>query len=308
MSVEKLRESRKGAAVIFTEFTRLRNKFADSLFCCFEGDDAKYYNHRIESFSRYSTDQIVLFSCGGKSEVLRMYELVNKNNDYDHVKFLYFIDLDFDPKLDKAIREKIYETPCYSIENLYTTLEAFKRVLKCEFNYHEADAEYETLVNLFLDRQQEFHSKTLLFNSWLSCQRDLSNNSQSVRLNLNSFNLSQILPLIDLDNVEANYNLDSLERLFPHADKISKDIVDAKVDLFSKENCQSLFRGKFEIDFLFSFIEAIKIEFKKPNPRIRKKEGVQINQSKKNLISEFSQYASTPNCLSLYLQRFALPA
>jgi len=55
---------------------------------------------------------------------------------------------------------------------------------------------------------------------------------------------------------------------------------------------------------LYSIIEAIKIEFKQPKARLKKKHGVHLNLNKKNFISEFSQYATTPESLLQYLNKF----
>src|SRR6185369_15479378 len=132
MKVESLRENRKGATVIFTQFALLKDKYADSIFCCFEGDDSKYYFHRIESETGYSPDNIIAFNCGGKKEVLRLYGMIKTKTEYSAIKFLYFIDKDFDAKTTNS---EIFETNTYSIENLYTTEEAFTRVVRCELNY-----------------------------------------------------------------------------------------------------------------------------------------------------------------------------
>lgn len=304
MQVEKLRDSRKGATVIFTKFTRLKSKYGSSLFCCFEGDDSKYYGSRIENILQSNPDNSHFFNCGGKKEVLKLFEMVNKNEDYKDVKIAYFIDKDFDESIIEIYCNKIYETPCYSIENFYTTISAFKRILKSEFNINESDSEYKVCLKLFIERQTEFHEKTKFFNAWLSCQRDLSNFGEMTRLNLTDFNLNKIISEINLNEIKADYDKEKIESLFPDALVISNDDLNQKITEFEKFNPQIYFRGKFEVDFLYRFIEALKLEFKKHNGLIKKQDGVQINISKKNFISELSQYADTPNCLIKYLSDF----
>lgn len=296
--VDKLRESRRGATVIFTQFTRLNKYYSDSLFCCFEGDDAKYYFQRIETKTGYPPNRIIAFHCGGKNEVLRLQKMISAKIEYTNVDFLYFIDRDFDLPINIA---GIYETPVYSVENFYTTRESFIRILKCEFNYNESDTEYDFIIDMFNIRQQEFHEKTLLLNAWLGCQRDKFEMNSTERLNLNNFSLNDLKFKIDLDKVECDYEISTLEKLFPQSAKISHDELTKKISFFQRLIPQKKFRGKFEIDFLFDFLESIKIEFKKPNSRILKKRGVTLNQSKKNIISEFSGYADTPPCLISYL-------
>ena len=159
MEVQALRESRKGATVIYTKFTRLRSKYNTSLFCCFEGDDSKYYGWRIQTRLNLDIDNLQFFNCGGKSEVLRFYNMINKNNDYMHVNLAYFVDRDFDESIIDKYSNEIYETPCYAIENFYTTISAIKRILKCEFNFDESEKDYYICLNLFIERQKEFHEK-----------------------------------------------------------------------------------------------------------------------------------------------------
>jgi hypothetical protein len=219
------------------------------------------------------------------------------------VKFLYFVDRDFDPPINNSLQE-VYETKVYSVENFYTTEEAFIRILKIEFNYTEVDREYKLLLDLFRKRQQEFHQKTAYLNAWIACQRDESISKSTGRLNLSDFNLASIITKIDLDNVVSTYDKATLEHLLPMSLVLDEIVVQNKIAAFSKQNPQEIFRGKFEIDFLYAFIEAIKIEYNKSGARLKKKEGVQLNQSKKNLIAEFSQYATTPISLKEYLQKY----
>lgn len=305
MSVDSLRESRKGATVIFTIITRMKEKYGNSLFCCFEGDDSKYYFKRIEDSTGFSPANIVSLACGGKAEVLRLYNMIKIKSEYKMVKFLYFIDRDFDPEA-KEKDGVLYETPVYSVENFYTTLDAFIRIIKCEFNYTETDEEYELLIKLYLDRQKEFHQKTMYFNAWLACQRDHSSKGATTRLNLNNFSLNRIVSKIGLDDIESAYNKTTLEALFPSAVHLTDVEIEEKIAYFGQFDLQRIFRGKFEIDFLFEFLEAIKLGYKSSDSRLKKKEGVHLNQSKRNMIAEFSQYASTPSCLSTYLGNFKI--
>lgn len=306
MQVEKLRDSRKRATANFIKFTRLKSKHGSSLFCCFEGDDIKYYGSRIENILQSNPDKVHNITCGGKKEVLKFYNIINKNKDYADVRIAYFVDKDFDESIIEIYDNKIYETPCYSIENLYTTQSAFKRILKSEFNINEYDDEYNICLNIFIERQKEFHEKIKLFNVWTHCQRDSSNCGETTRLNLADFKLNKIISEINLTKIKANYDKEKIESLFPDAFVISDDILNQKITILGKFNPQLYFRGKFEIEFLYIFIKALQSEFGKHNGLIKKQAGVQINISKKNLISELSQYADTPNCLKQYLSNFKM--
>lgn len=303
MSVENLRQSRKGATAIFTQFTRMKDKFMDAIFCAFEGDDAKYYYSRVESKTLYKPSNIVVFNCGGKKEVYRLYQMIKSRDEYRAIKFLYFIDRDFDPILNDT---NVYETKVYSVENFYTTIDVFMKILRCEFSYNDNDSEFAFLISCFKQRQIDFHEQTTLLNAWIKCQRYVSNTQQVQRLNLNNFSLNEITKTLSLDEVRLEYDLDWLNNRFSDAASINADEVAVEINELNKGNKQKTFRGKFEIDFLFDFLEAIKKEFKIKDARCQKKDGVQLNQSKKNMVSEFSQYAVTPECLVDYLEKFKL--
>ena len=304
MLADNLRDNRNRAAAIFVHFIALRHKHSSSLFCSFEGDDSKYYGSRIEDKLNYKPDEVHHFTCGGKKEVLRFYQMINKNDDYKDVKVMYFIDRDFDESIIEKFDNNIYETPCYSIENFYTTKDAFKRILKREFMFEEYDEEYNIILDLFIGRQRDFHKKTKLFNAWLSCQRECSNSGQKAILNLSNFNLKKIVTKINLDEVVADYDINKLHSLFTDAIRIEENVLKSKIAELEKFTPQMCFRGKFEIDFLYEFISELKKEMKKPTSSLKKKPGVQINISKKNVISELSHHADTTECLENYLLSF----
>ncbi|MCM3294089.1 DUF4435 domain-containing protein [Paenibacillus sp. MER 180] len=300
--MERLKESRKGATVAFTTFTRLKARHDTDLFCCFEGDDVKYYGLRIEHILNIDIDNVHFLNCGGKSEVLKLFEMINKDSYYSSVKIAYFVDRDYDSDIPERFHPKVYQTPCYSIENFYTTLTTFKKILKYEFNMTEDNEDYKVLLSLFISRQEEFHKKTAALNIWLWCQRDRFKEGSAHRLNLDSFNLKKIVQSISLREITADYDIPKLMEIFPRAEHIPEADYLLKQKEVTGLKAQQRFRGKFEIDFLFEFIESIKMEFTSETPLIKKHVGVKINQSKKNLISELSQYASTPDSLVKYLR------
>lgn len=304
MQIEKLRDSRNKATVNFIRFTRLKSKHNSSLFCYFEGHDSKYYGSRIEKIAQFDPDELHFFNCGGKKEVLRFYEMINKNDDYKEVKMAYFVDKDFDNSIIEEYNNEIYETPCYSIENLYTTISVFKRILKYELNINEYNSEYGVCLNLFIERQKEFHEKNMLFNAWIFCQRDVSTSENKPRLDLTKFKLKRIISDINLMEIKAEYDKEKIESFFPDALEISNDALNQKIAELEKLEPQICCRGKFEIDFLHGFIESLNSEFKKSDGLIKNQLGVKISISKKNIISELSQYADTPDCLGHYLSYF----
>ncbi|MGF1534308.1 MAG: DUF4435 domain-containing protein [Bernardetiaceae bacterium] len=162
---EELRQSRNKPQVAFTEFASATRKNPEHLFCFFEGKDNAYYISRIKRF----TENYYPVKCGGKQSVLDVYSLITGKEEYRKYKLGFFIDRDFNSTIGDK-NPPIFETPCYSVENLYVSLSVFKEILTNEFHLSEvSDSNFETLVKLYEQRQKEFHDSVLLFNSWYSC-------------------------------------------------------------------------------------------------------------------------------------------
>ena len=167
MDIDKVREKRKNAEVIFTKFIKNRDIFNKKLFCFFEGEDQKYYGIRIEKYTEINEEDIIFYHCGGKEQVLKLYDMLRK--DYANVKKMFFIDKDFDENVEKP---EIYVTPCYSIENLYVTENAFKKIMHKEFNINPIDDDYKKCLNDFKRRKKEINSEIIFLNAWIYYQKD----------------------------------------------------------------------------------------------------------------------------------------
>lgn len=297
MSVDSLRASRNKATVVFTEFTRLYKQNPSALYCFFEGEDSKYYGIRIKTIAK--PKQSHYFNCHGKDGVLGIHKMLLSRKYYANVKAAYFIDRDFDIPIKESGLEGIYETPCYSIENFYTSVECFSEILKNEFKLMESDANFQRCVSLYQKLQAEFHDAVELLNAWMACQRD-----KSSLLNISNFSVSEFV-VINLDKITIKYAIASLYNQFPKAVPISQEELDAKSNELTAKTRQKSFRGKFEIDFLFAFLQKLIEEANKGTyPYFTRKVKVILSCSRKNIISELSQYADTPDSLDAYLRSF----
>ncbi len=298
MSVDKLRESRSKAVVAFTEFTRQYKEYQSALYCFFEGeDDNKYYGIRIETIARPEKD--FYFNCNGKQGVLDIYRLINNNKNYAQVKAAYFIDRDFDLSMQDTEITGLYETPCYSIENLYTSIQSFCKILRSEFKLAESEIDFNNCKNLYTKLQQEFHDVVEFLNIWIACQRE----KQAV-LNLSSFEIKNFVS-INLDQITNNYTINDLQIQFPKAIILSQEELDLKKNELCSQLRQKSFRGKFEIYFLCSFIQKLVDAANTGNPQyFTRKISVSLNVGQKTITSILSQYADTPPCLIEYLESF----
>ena len=300
-SVKTLRESRGKAQPVFMEFTRLYKQYPSALYCFFEGEDSKYYGVRIKNIIRPEKD--FYFSCSGKDGVLEIHEMLSSKEDYANVRAAYFIDRDFDKSIRERGLNEIYETPCYSIENFYTSVQCFSEVLRSEFKLMESDENFERCVSLYIELQEEFHNAVELLNTWIACQRD-----KSSPLNISKRSVLDFVK-IDLNQITKKYVIDDLYSIFPGAIAISQEELDARLTELRSSTRQKSFRGKFEIEFLRKFLEKLKHEANTANYHyFTRKVKVVLSLSESNIISDLSQYADTPDCLDSYLKSFISPS
>jgi hypothetical protein len=300
-SVKTLRESRDKAVVVFVEFTRLYKQYPSALYCFFEGEDSKYYGVRIKNIIKPEKD--FYLTCSGKDGVLGIHKMLSSRKYYANVRAAYFIDRDFDKSISERGLNEIYETPCYSIENFYTSVQCFSEVLRSEFKLMESDENFERCVSLYIKLQEEFHNAVELLNTWIACQRD-----KSSQLNISGISVSRFVK-IELNQITKKYVIDELYRMFPGAIAISQEELDARLTELRSSTRQKSFRGKFEIEFLRKFLEKLKHEANKGNyPYFTRKFKVVLSLSESNIISDLSQYADTPECLYSYLKSFISPS
>jgi len=273
----------------------------NGLFCFFEGKDNAYYVPRIKRY----TDNYYPIKCGGRDKVLDVYRLITIHSEYDKYKKTFFIDRDFNEPLPPH-NPPIFETPGYSIENLYVSVDVFKEILKNEFHLSEvSDKSFPVCITLFTDRQKEFHQATTLFNAWYACLIEIRNKTG----NQTGANLDDKLPrdFIDftLDSVVAKYDVEKIKQTFPKALEVSEDILNAKFVEFTNCEHHKIFRGKYEMQFVVTIIELILQDSSKAKKHIKEKIKFSFGEklSNEQAINVFSGYAETPESLINYLKQ-----
>ncbi len=296
--VEVLNDARREWSVAFREFVQIHKSKPHCLFCFFEGEDVKYYGFRIAE--NLSADiEWEGINCGGKQVVLAIYHLFkeHENLSYQQAQKAFFVDKDFDEPLAKDVRQAIYETPCYSIENFYTTLECFKNILKYEFKISEFSEEDKSLfqqcLNFFEETQSAFHEAMIEFNAWVRLVR-----KNKIKVNINNYSIDQLVKIEINGVVEKCYTLADL----PESSKISTEI-DEISRLFTNYHYE--FRGKQELQFFIKFLIKLKDDLCCTQPKYfnnTRKISFQIPTS--NYLSALTHYAYTPECLRNYLATF----
>jgi hypothetical protein len=307
--LEKLKNAVDTEHVAFTKFVNAYSKKdKDTLYCFFEGyEDKRYYGLRIKF--KHEKD-FKDFTCIGKDNVKSIHRLIKNKAEYSNAKTLYFIDKDYS---DDEIKENIYVTPCYSIENLYSTKYTLKEVLKSEFNISEEDEEFSDVLKLYSNLQNEYHGKLLFFNAWLSCQYDIKK-LQSINTYLKiDETVKKYFESILNSNIGLRANIFDdlnnkvkLEELFENSPKITNNMLSAKIELFSSVGFDKgcMFRGKFELKLLVAFLQKIKEEAgKKSSAIFKNKHKCTLVFNLESIISTLAKDSYTPECLNDFLDK-----
>lgn len=300
--IDELRQSRDKATVAYQQFALLTRQYKDSLFCFFEGEkgsDNNYYIQRVKRiFKEYQS-----IRCGGKKNVLKVHELINAHREYDKYRKAYFVDRDFEKPLEEYI-PPIYETPCYSIENFYVSVDVFSEILINILLLSPTSTEYNEALRIYKDRQKEFHDSTILLNAWYACLIDERKNSgRETGVSLEDKPPKDFITF-SLRQVSALYDLDKIKDTFPTATEVDLEILEKKMSEFTSCSQHITFRGKYEMHFLLRMIELMIQDSK--NSKIFFKEKIKTPFGEKlsndQAIAVFSSYAETPDSLISYLQ------
>jgi hypothetical protein len=296
--LQQLRQSKDKASVAYQEFALSTKNFKNHLFCFFEGSDNPYYVPRIKKY----TDNILPINCGGREKVLETYELIKNQEVYNEYSKAFFIDRDFNQPLgDKNF---IFETPCYSIENLYVNENTFREILIHEFHLSQNDTSFNTCISLFKDRFKEFNSSVAIFNSWYACLIDIRNEKQIQT----GVQLGEKLPerfvFIKLHNVSQNYDLEKIKKEFPDSTIVEDEKFENKLSEFKNCDSEIIFRGKYQMEFLINLIQLIIDDSKKLASLIGEKINFAFDGAlnHKRALSIFSSYAKTPDSLNDFLK------
>lgn len=289
------------------DFMKALSRNRTIVVCFFEGEDEKYYSVRINTI--LPDTKWAGINCGGKGKVIALRNKIRTHSIYKESNAAFFIDNDFgDDEIDCI--EDYYITPCYSVENLYSNIDTFKRVITAEFGMSDCCSQsndFEIATTMFNNRLADFCDIIKPFNIWVKAHRTLEKEDadKSKKLNLNNIKIED-LASIKLTEVKPTYDFANISKLFPHSFKVTPSKYQESEMYFKKENINNILRGKQQLEFLRVFLTQLKEERSKSgNETFSKKTPVKLQLSKSNIISELSQYASTPKCLITYLHNFA---
>lgn len=305
MDVQKIKDARQKGVVAFSRYCQEKRKYSSNLYCFFEGEDFKYYIPRIERYTDYTYNEITIYNCGGKKGVLSAFRLIMEQQNEDDVAKAFFVDSDYDDT--HYDHKELYQTPCYSIENLYTSISAFKKIINREFGINTSEFDFKKCCKDYIARKKEFHDNTVLLNAWLSCQKFKESQDEVHKVVLSKFKVSKLFSDISIEKViiKEPITIDRLKELFPHCAEVELDAIEGKIAYFNERNKGQLFRGKFEIEFLKKIIDSLIVRNKKGDYFSRKYTSVGINANI-NTLSSLSEFADTPQCLISFLTKYSI--
>jgi hypothetical protein len=307
--VEVLKAAGSGASVKFLELTRIQAKHPNAVVCIFEGEDEKYYGCRLSV--SYGNDGWRGINTGGRSAVLELRSSIIKHPLYNKCKFLCFIDKDYEDWYVNPDPERIYVTPCYSVENLYANEICLDRLLSAEFkvtDFNEFSAEHKICLEAFINRMNEACAHLLEFNSWAKSRSIMARDKKPpIKIHLSNAHADDLITL-NLIKCEIKYNPDNVSSVFKKLNNNMLDqpaLAEARLSLSEGQPIYD-YRGKQQLQAFNEFIKSLQADFTKPgNIIFNKKNKLKIDFENENidLLSTLSQYAKTPDCLRAFLNR-----
>lgn len=304
MELQELRNSRDKPQVVYQKFMLSTANKIDHLFCFFEGKYNDYYVPRIKQFTQ---EKYVPFNCKGKKNVLEVYKLITQKKEYKKYNIAFFVDRDFEKSIINT-HPKVYETPCYSIENLYVSNNVFKKILHNKFDILETDKYFNILIELFEKRKNEFNDAVCLLNAWYCCliEYKIENNLSTIEVNLED-KLPKNFIEINVEKIIKNYDLEKIKNVFKKAPQILSQKIDNKINEFKTLNMEKVFRGKYQLQFLLNFLHLIIKDSNNDKKYVKTKINGSVwdfsSINNQRAINIFSQEAETPACLSKYLKK-----
>lgn len=249
----EMRLGREESSTAFMEFTSKRKYHSNYAFCFYEGEDGKYYDHRIRSIIG---KDFIHIKAGNKNKVLKVLKLIKDKPEYQSVNTMFFVDRDMGFDMKEYKEKDVYVTPCYSIENLYVNEDSFGMILETEFGLNIDDADYITYKQKFVEMYHDFCELMLEFNALVLLRKEKELDCEKVIIqNIKTTDLVTIDVYSGISK-SSKYN-DTIEELKEKLDVKDEEITSAKIRLLEHGEKSNIFRGKNQFDFMTKYIEQL---------------------------------------------------
>lgn len=303
---EELRKERFSYAIILRGLLRDIEKSPDSVFFLMEGKDGEYYRPRISALMAGFEFPSSFRNCHGKKNMKPLLIAVMSNDVTKGARILFFFDRDYENDLAEIEHHQCYVTDGYSIENHYTSVEAFSDIVSDaifidKINSDDDQSDLEAVIKIYQNLQIEFHTKIALFNYWAWHQRHFPSEGA---LNLDNFSVSDHFTICeDMKSVNASYLLADLNAMSPDRKPVEQQNIEVAKNWFEGRSPQLVFRGKQERDFLYRCLSDLIEKSSKGLPPFSTVRKCRKRVSRQELIGDLSASASTPQSLTSFLRR-----
>lgn len=306
--VASLQQAGGASAVKFLEVTRIRSKRPEILICIFEGEDEKYYGCRLNTILGHN--HWLGVNTGGRKIVLEVRTLITEHPVYNTTNFCCFIDQDYDTWTTNDDPQRVYVTPCYSVENLYANETCLMHILAAEFGvteFNEYSSEHTAIISSFQKSFGDFLDCATQFNIWAKSRAIMERDKKPpIRIFLNDVSAENLAD-ISMNGCTIKYDKNNISSLFKKNQQsdLCVDSVNEASTLLETSNKTQSFRGKQQLEFLGIFLSLLKADATSSKGTFFKnKIKIKLSLEKTDLLSELSQYAVTPTCLTSFLKNF----
>lgn len=295
MTLEQMREKRGISEVLFKKFTEANEYFETHAFCFYEGEDGKYYDSRV---ARYWGSNVITQVAGKKKEVLKVMQKIQSDPLYADVCTMFFIDRDYDESLANT-NDDLFETPCYSIENLYAQDSVFSRILQSEFGLNLMDSDHHKCLTDYQLRLKEFNQIIIKFNAVVKYQHQYA---PEIICQFSKVRTSHLAHIEIGQVIKAVRHDEQINKLISKLSADAELLSTLEEELRLERAPHLVLRGKNQLDFLVSVVMKLKDLNVSGGYFSEKLNNVRINLTE-NRLSELSQYAITPPELDSFLER-----
>lgn len=307
--IEKMREARESPVVILQEYNTFRSNCAKALVCCFEGfDDVSFYSVVFRMVR--PTLLFKPFVCKGKGRVLKLRDILSRNQTHVSDLNVFFIDKDFDGLRGYASGDDLYCTETYSFENLLVTENVLERLLITEFRCVNEDAsDIPVIMDLFRKRYDEFVLAMRIANAILFfCRKNqvatkgLENKIERyVKVSLSSVtSLACFDATVLLLGIKSDANRDGK---IP----VTEQAVESTKEEFELIPPYTGWRGKFAYGFFIKFLSALKEDRGGACPTYFSQRAKMQFDPRGNIISALATSINIPDSLRNFITKIKEP-
>lgn len=294
MSIRDFLDSVKKPEVIYSSF--LMKYKSNVSYCFIEGNDWGYY---YQVYSCHGITNIVPIVCYGKSNVIRLRDLINAKNPMPNT--FYLIDKDYD---EYKIESDLYMTPFYSVENFYASDKFISHLVRTECRYVGGEVlsgeDVDKITRIFLDRLNTFLEISIELNAWSFYTKN------NFKFSLTQVKVEDVIK-IRLEEVSLSLKLAELfEKYIPDEDvSVHAEEIKKIEERFSKNKFVHC-RGKYLLQFVIAFLNELKKDFNKEVPQtVSRKCNFSKQLSDKTFISDFSTYSDKSKCIIDFVKKAA---